>query len=292
MSQDPESDPEKQEVLYQTQIQKAETQMNGLLHQIFLQAQGGQMYPAKIPVNRMQRVIDLGCGDGEWVLELSRRFPQVQIFGVDYDDDALYRANVRRNAGNFRMAGFRKLDLSEELQVLDGYLDFVHLRRCGRFMLPERLPAFLQECVRILRPGGWLVTSEVEICEVSSPAFTRIYAALLKARVALKMSLDQSGVTVGIAAQLYPLLIQAHLENVTYELHTIDLGYMWGNYAQSFLLEIISLAALLKPLLVELGLFDAEGFDELHSQAEKEVQADDRCGWGLVVTAYGQKGGK
>jgi 2-polyprenyl-3-methyl-5-hydroxy-6-metoxy-1,4-benzoquinol methylase len=291
MSQDPERDSEKQEALYQTRIQKAEILMNGLLHQIFLQAQGGQLYPAKIPVNRMQRVIDLGCGNGEWVLELSRRFPQVQILGVDRDDDALHRANVRRNAGNFRMAGFRKLDLSGELQVLDGYFDFVHLRRCGRFMLPEHLPAFLQECVRILRPGGWLVTSDVEICEVSSPAFMRIYAALLKARVALKMSLDWSGMTVGIAAQLYPLLIQASLENVTYELHTIDLGYMGGNYAQSFLLEIISLATLLEPLLIEQGLFDAEGFDELHSQAEKEVRADDRCGWGLVVTAYGQKGG-
>lgn len=292
MGQDQESSFDTQEaaaIFYQSQAQKTEISMNGLLHHLLLQTQGGQLYPGKIPVNRMRRVVDLGCGNGEWVLELSRRLPRLQVFGVDSDEDALHRAKVRRNTGNFRMAGFRKFDLTGDLPVPDDYLDFVHLRRCGRFIKPERLPAFLRECVRILQPGGWLAASDLEICEVSSPAFTRIHRALLKVQAELGLSLDRTGMTIGIAAQLYPMLIQAQLEHVSYELHIIDLGYMGGNYAQSFLLEIFSMANLLKPLIVEQGIIDAETFDELIKQGEVELRTEDLCGWGLIVTAYGQK---
>src|SRR6185437_8925235 len=35
------------------------------------------------PINPPQRILDVGCGNGRWAVELARQFPQAAVTGVD-----------------------------------------------------------------------------------------------------------------------------------------------------------------------------------------------------------------
>jgi SAM-dependent methyltransferase len=38
---------------------------------------------AKLPVERFQKVLDAGCGSGQYAIEFARRFPHIEVHGVD-----------------------------------------------------------------------------------------------------------------------------------------------------------------------------------------------------------------
>ena len=99
-----------------------------------------------------QRVLDLGCGTGTLVVLLKRKYPTVQIVGLDPDPKALRRAKkkVRRAGVSVQLdEGF-----ADELPYDDGTFD----RVLSSFMLhhleePEREKT-LREVLRVLKPGG------------------------------------------------------------------------------------------------------------------------------------------
>ncbi|HEU4541232.1 MAG TPA: class I SAM-dependent methyltransferase [Jiangellaceae bacterium] len=93
------------------------------------------------------RVLDAGCGEG-YGAAVARGAGVAQIVALDYDAATIEHAHlayalpaVRANlvAMPFRLATF---DVVLSLQTIE------HL---------WNQPAFLSECARVLRPGGWLV---------------------------------------------------------------------------------------------------------------------------------------
>jgi hypothetical protein len=147
----------------------------------------------------------------------------------------------------------------------------------------------IAECVRVLHSGGWLVLEEIEIGDISSPAWTALYRAVLQAYLPLEKAADSSGLTQGVAARLYPMLIQTQLNGVTYDLHMIDLGFKGGNAAQHLLMEALDQIVLLKPIIIQQGRLCDQSFDQLVMQARRELQAPDLCGWAMSIVAYGCK---
>ena len=99
-----------------------------------------------------QRVLDLGCGTGTFVVLLKRKYPAAQIVGLDPDPKALNRAKkkVRRAGVSVQLdEGF-----ADELPYDEGTFD----RVLSSFMLhhleePEREKT-LREVLRVLKPGG------------------------------------------------------------------------------------------------------------------------------------------
>lgn len=269
--------------------QANEMNMSSLVHQYLLQVQEGQLYPERIPVNMMERVLDLGCGTGEWLFDLAKRYPRLHIFGADINEESLQQAKIRRNTSGMRLVELRTMDIRQPFPIPDQYFDFIHLRRCAQFIAPQLWPRLLEECARVLRPDGWLAIVELELCEISSPACLAVHRAMLQARARLGRSLDVVGTSLGVAQRLYAMLQQASLDEVAYDLHTIDLGYMSGNMARIFLHEIIRSAHLVKPLVVQQGVLESAEFDALIKQAALELQAPDLCGWAILVSAYGRR---
>jgi ubiquinone/menaquinone biosynthesis C-methylase UbiE len=268
----------------------SESIINAQLHQQILLVQEGRLCPDIIPVNRMKSVLDLGCGAGEWIFDLARRYPQLQhIYGIDTNEAALNQAKARRNLAGLRQVELRKIDLLEPLLIPDHYLDLVHMRHCAGFIAPSLWPYILSECVRILRTRGWLVLVEMEICEISSPAFRALHRAALQALSTLGRTMDSTGVTFGVAARLYGMLLHTPLEEIRYDLHIIDLGFMSGSNAQVFLTEILRQAFLVKPVIIQQRILSAARFDRLLSQVARELRAPDLCGWGVIISAYGRQ---
>lgn len=266
-----------------------EAQMNVLMHECIIQAQEGRLYPEHISLANMQRVLDVGCAAGEWIFDLVKRHPHLHIYGIDASEEALLQAKARRNSASLRQIELRHMDLLQPLPIPDEFIDFVHMRRCTRFIRPQLWPQIMRECARVLRPGGWLAIIELELCEISSPSFLAIHRAALQARAQLGRTMDPSGRTFGVIQRLYGMLLQASFEEVSYDLHTIDLGFMGGKAGRFFLSEMMRQAFLIKPLVVQQNILDSSAFDALMLQADQELQCPDLCGWAMLITAYGRR---
>ncbi len=273
------------------QVSQSDTaNLNTLLHQYLLRAQEGRLYPEIIPVVEMECALDMGCGAGEWIFDMAKNHPKLRIYGVDVDEMPLHRATQRRNAKGLCQIQLRHIDITQPLPVPDSFFDFVHMRRCTRSIAPTQWPGVIAECIRVLKPEGWLVMAELELCQISSPAMMAIQSVMTQARAKYGNSMHIRGEMTGMAPRLYGMLLQAQMDNVAYDLHTVDLGFMGGHTARLFLTEIIRYAWRMRPMVVEQQMMSSEGFDELIKQASSELLAPDLCGWGVLITAYGKRG--
>jgi ubiquinone/menaquinone biosynthesis C-methylase UbiE len=95
-------------------------------------------------------LVDLGCGDGQWSVEISHRY-NLKLVGIDYNSLRLerYIKNVPRAEARFGSC--------LEIPFADDSADIVMFHQ-----VLEHIPkpeAALREIHRILRPGGWLILS-------------------------------------------------------------------------------------------------------------------------------------
>jgi SAM-dependent methyltransferase len=96
-------------------------------------------------------LMDLGCGDGRFVSELSRDRSHRDIVGVDYSGRAIALARAMNPGLEYRAADILNDDL-------DGrQFDVVTLIEVIEHIPPRDLDAFIERAVGFLRPGGRLV---------------------------------------------------------------------------------------------------------------------------------------
>ncbi len=78
-----------------------------LLQDRFLtQAMGGPL-AEQHDVATMQRVLDVGCGPGGWVLDVAFAYPRVQVIGIDVSPRRLSTPMRRHGRKGWRMPAFR-----------------------------------------------------------------------------------------------------------------------------------------------------------------------------------------
>ncbi|WP_433239940.1 class I SAM-dependent methyltransferase [Streptosporangium sp. CA-135522] len=89
-----------------------------------------------IEVDRPTQFVDFGCGRGEVLLSVARKFPDLPCVGVDIDAHALEYARVRASAGNVTLIEGDVLDhagMAEDLAYL--YLGGALNQRLGHALL-------------------------------------------------------------------------------------------------------------------------------------------------------------
>jgi len=124
------------------------------------------------------RVLDLCCGTGDLAIWLARLAPAgTEVVGLDYSLPMLERA--REKAGRFSLKNspsFVHGDVND-LPFRDGYFDAIGISFAFRNLTYKnpRTERYLQEVVRVLKPGGAFV-----IVESSQPP-NRIIRALAHA---------------------------------------------------------------------------------------------------------------
>jgi 23S rRNA (guanine745-N1)-methyltransferase len=102
---------------------------------------------AVLHVGRPERVLQVGCGEGEPALFLAREFPAARVRGIDADPDAVAAATGRvgldpEGRVAFKVGGPRRLPYPEDHFDLVTAVD------------ARPSPA---EVARVLRPGGHLI---------------------------------------------------------------------------------------------------------------------------------------
>ncbi|KAI9701313.1 MAG: hypothetical protein M1820_006535 [Bogoriella megaspora] len=139
-----------------------------LQHWICQYQMGFLLHPS-IPTGRTDlKVLDIACGTGVWLVDLSRSLPHAQLDGFDISD-----AHFPTQA---------ELPSNVHLQVQDalkpvpkellGKYDIVHVGRISMFVRNENPTPIVQNFLAMLKPGGFLQWDELDSGGMNAKSFS------------------------------------------------------------------------------------------------------------------------
>jgi tRNA (cmo5U34)-methyltransferase len=125
-------------------------------------------YAAMLEVvpQRVERVLDLGTGDGNVLALVLAERPGAGGVGLDFQDEMLDRARERFDG--IDAVEIRRHDLDDSLPADLGQFDLVVSSFAIHHLVPDRQRALYGEIIEVLRPGG--VFANVEHVASSTPA--------------------------------------------------------------------------------------------------------------------------
>lgn len=108
----------------------------------------------------LERLLDIGCGTGLELASLYRRFPALQVTGIDLSETMLDQLRASYPGRDLRLvqADYTAWDLGE--REYDGALSFETLHH----LLPEEKEKLYVKLFQALRPGGCYVECDYVAC--------------------------------------------------------------------------------------------------------------------------------
>lgn len=99
------------------------------------------------------RLIDIGCGTGDLLVDMHDRFPQAQLLGVDISEEGISRARALMPS-----ASFLRADLLESQSMPEEYRHWATHAVCSEVLEHLDDPTtFLRHSIELLQPGSPIV---------------------------------------------------------------------------------------------------------------------------------------
>ena len=236
----------------------------------------------------IEAVLDLGCGPGGWVMELAREHSAIRVVGVDISESMIQFAKGQAISRGYGNASFKVMDVKQPLGFEDASFDLVNERTFFGVMAPDEWPQLLAECKRILRPGGIIRLSELELPVTTSPALNELWDITARAFYDTGRSFSVDGRHIGITAVLKRLLRDAGFQNVKHQGHVMDISAGTVDF-EGFFRNFVYIFELAKPFHLRARGVTEQEYDRLYQQMQAEMLASDFCGLWTYVTAWGEK---
>lgn len=256
----------------------------------------GGLFQASIDLSQIHDIIDLACGPGGWVFDVAYNHPKKQVVGVDVSRTLIEYARSEAKVQRLDNATFEVMDVLQPLDIPDGSFDLVNARTIAGFMLTDAWPTLLEECNRILRPGGILRLTETDRWgTTNSPTFERLSDLCMTALSLTGHGFDPSGRTFGITPMLERLLAQAGFQQI--ESQRYDINFSSGTAAYASMYENLKVFfKLAQPLLLttrsafpHAAIPDQEELDRLYEQLLIEMLSGDFTATFSLLSAWGKK---
>ncbi|KAF9274011.1 hypothetical protein BGZ68_001004 [Mortierella alpina] len=159
-------------------------------------------------------VLDVGCGPGTWILEMSTEHTETNFTGIDIS--AVWPTEIRP-----RNCRFQVVDATQGLPFEDDTFDFVYQRFMIMGYLAKDWPFVIKELVRVTKPGGIIELTEIPlISNANGPELARLLAILEQGCIA-------KGLDTKVAKKLDGMLREAGLLDVKACHASIPVG-AWG----------------------------------------------------------------
>lgn len=180
------------------------------------------------------------------------------------------------------------MDVLKPLDFPDKTFDLLNARLLFGFMPPSAWPKLLQECLRIMRPGGLLRLTEGEAPITTSPACEKLNGMVTQALQRAGQSFSPDGRHTGITPMLRLFLQKAGYQNikeVAYVSNYSARSEAHAGYYENFMVAY----KLFQPFLIKAGVTTQEEVEALYHRALTEMQAEDFYALLFLLTVSGQK---
>jgi len=251
-----------------------------------LNAGMGGVLPEQPDPTIFQRVLDVGCGTGGWLMEAARTYPNMSLLmGVDVSSRLIEYAHAQAEAQQVSdRVQFRTMDALRMLEFPADFFDLVNHRLGVGYLRTWDWPKLLQEYQRVTRPDGIIRITESNFPESSSAALTRLNDLFLRALSQSGHMLvpdDRNGMIKGLA----PLCERYGFWNVQTHLHTLEfrVGTAEG---QRFIEDEKHLFRTLLPFLHKWSHVP-DNYEEIYRQALDEMQHPDFVASWKLLTVWG-----
>ncbi len=236
----------------------------------------------------MQRVLDVTCGSGGWVLGMAQTYPHLQVMGFDIDANMISYATTQAQVGKLEHASFRVMNALDPLDYPDNFFDLVNARYLSVIRRPA-WPQVTQELFRITRPGGFIRLTETEDVSVTtSPAFEKMMVIVLQAIKQGGFSFSPTGRSLGYPPKLPYFLRNAGYQNI--QKHASIVDWSAGTEVHAAVAQDLKIFfRLLQPFMVSVGAATEEELEQLFRDIEIELRAEDFCAFWTFFTVWGQK---
>jgi len=253
----------------------------------FTESMGG-LLPEQADLSGINRVLDVACGPGGWVLALAQANPQMQAVGIDIDGGMIAYATEQARASRLDNAQFRVMNALDPLDFPDAFFDLVNARFIEGFIPVTAWPGVIQEVLRITRQGGIIRLTDCEWGMTNSFAYQRLLGISIRAMQIAGLSHSPDGRNYGITPLLHRFLRDAGCVNVQEKPHSLD--FSAGTEAHFGCYQDFSIGyQLMQPFQVNMGVTTQQEVEQLHRQLTMEMLADDFCGIMYFLTAWGEK---
>ena len=250
----------------------------------------GGIFLAPVDVDRVDDVLDVGCGPGGWALQVAHTHRDINVVGIDISQKMITYASTQAQVQCLDNAHFYVMDATQPLHFPSRRFDLINMRLGSTFMTPSVWPSFLQECRRLLRTGGILCITDMEWGFSNKAAFERYIALFHTALQKAGQSFSPNGLHLGLLPVLRHLLQDASLEQVEQTANVIDLSS--GTEAhEGYFRDLFSAFHLLEPFIMKWCSAEREEIDHICEQALLEMQQDDFCSIAFFLTVWGFKRG-
>jgi SAM-dependent methyltransferase len=254
---------------------------------IVTRAMGGLLPPDFEP-EEGKIILDLGCGPGGWAQEVAFQHPLLHIMGIDVSHKMIGYAQSFVSIQHLKNLTFQVMDLRAlPLDLPDNTFDHINGRFMAGFLFKDDWPAVIQECLRLLRPGGMMRFTESDRCgRTTSRAFEELQNALLLDCFHTNRGFDKED--MGVAIRLPELLRGAQCEQVHVQSHIVDWSInssAWTIVRQNFEISY----ALLRPHFSQSAYITIERWDKLWKQAQHDFYAADFGALWPFVSVWGRK---
>lgn len=154
-----------------------------LQDQMLTTSMGGVLSEQADPTS-IQRVLDVGCGTGVWLIEAAKTYATMSLLvGVDISRHMIeYASEQARKQQVSERVEFHTMDALRMLEFPAEYFHLVNQRLGMSYLRTWDWPKILQEFMRVTKPGGIIRLTESDvIIESNSPALMRANSVFLNA---------------------------------------------------------------------------------------------------------------
>ena len=282
--------PDPEQVPHSTYVVQDESNTNEL-ERLKIQDQSltigmGGVLPEPPDPGRFQSVLDVGCGTGNWLIEVAKTYPTIpRLIGIDVSEKMV---NYARSQAAVEQVGdrveFLVMDAMQKLDFPAATFDLVNQRLGASYLRTWDWPELLHEYQRVLRPGGILRITEGDIiAESTSPALKKLQQLTLDA--AYNAGNFFTAESNGVTSQLTRLLRQYGFPPIQTQAYLLT--YRAGTPQGQRYFENMRLAFRnLVPYLQKWTQVPAD-YDQIYQQALVEMQQPDFVANWTLLTALG-----
>ncbi len=243
----------------------------------------GGVLPEQSDPALFQRVLDVNCGTGDWLIEAAKTYPTMsKLVGVDVSKRMInYACTQAEKQGVNDRVEFYEMDALRMLKFPADSFDLVNERFGQSYLRTWDWPNLLREFQRVCRRDGIIRVTEANfIAENSSQALKRLYDIVLDGFCRSGHYFTPTG--DGVINQLAHLLNQYGLKNV--QTRTSTLEYRGGTEQGERFYEDQRLVFRTMLPFMHKWTQVPDDYESIYQQALSDMQQPDfRATWTLLT---------